>query len=210
MSLRVLIALALILLASGLTACRGAEGHGAPTGDEPEAAHAGHARTPPEAAPAALGSSLYALGSTWTDQNGREVELEELAGRPRVVALLYTHCTFSCPRIMARMKQLEARSAEEVGFVVVSLDPERDTPGRLAEFARTTHLDPDRWTLLTGPDARVREISVLLGVPYRTLPDGEVAHANVLTLLDEDGVIVDRVEGLDGDLEPLARRLEGG
>jgi protein SCO1/2 len=216
MNPRLLTALGLLVLAPALATCGGpdpahAEGsdpsHAPPAG---EAGHAGHERALSGGEPAAGDASIYTLGSTWTDQTGREVELGELAGRPRVVALLYTRCTFSCPRIMARMKHLEARAGDEVGFVVVSLDPDRDTPERLAEFAGDMRLDPERWTLLTGPAARVREISVLLGVPYRTLPDGEVAHANVLTLLDEEGVIVERVEGLDGDLEPLARRLGGG
>ncbi|NIQ52455.1 MAG: SCO family protein, partial [Gammaproteobacteria bacterium] len=55
-----------------------------------------------------------------------------LAGRVRVVAMVYTSCAYACPRIMLDMKRIEAELGpeyrEDVGFVIVSIDPERDTP----------------------------------------------------------------------------------
>lgn len=190
---RVAVALAVAL---ALTACGPSAGPSAAPG-----ASSG------EAVPAPAGrASLYELPGSWTDQTGAEISLEALAGRPQVVAFVYTSCAFACPRIVARMKRLEAADPD-VGLVLVSIDPERDTPERLGRFAESSRLDPDRWTLLNGNDRRILELSVLLDVPWRATGGGDFAHANVLTLLDAEGVPAVRVEGLESDLSPLLGAL---
>jgi protein SCO1/2 len=148
--------------------------------------------------------SLYDLPGEWRDPSGAPLRLADLAGRPRVVALVYTSCHATCPIILRDLKVIEAglpaERRGEVGFVLVSLDPERDTPGRLAEWGAAAALDPARWTLLSGSEREVRALAVALGVSYQALPSGEVAHTNVVTVLDEDGRIAHRRVGLD---EPL-------
>jgi protein SCO1/2 len=144
--------------------------------------------------------SLYDLPSVWRDQRGDSVRLADLAGRVRVVAMIYTSCTATCPLIVADLKAIEAALPPErrdgVGFVLVSIDPERDTPGRLAEWARQTRLDPARWTLLAGDDAAVRELAASIDVRYQAQPDGELAHTNGVTVLDRTGAIAHRQVGL--------------
>ena len=151
-------------------------------------------------APAVAGDhySLYDLGSTWRDQAGASRTLDALRGRPRVVAMVYTHCAASCPLTVAEMKRIARETPAAVGLVLVSLDPERDTPGRLAQYATDLGLAPDRWTLLSGPDDRVRELAASLGVRYRRTSPEELAHSNMLTLLDSTGAIVRQQQGLDG------------
>jgi len=183
--------LAAALLASGalLTGCTPQ-----PAGDAGAAA-AGTA----VAAPASE-YSLYDLPSAWRDQRGDSVRLPDLAGKVRVVAMVYTNCQATCPLIVAELKRVEGALAPEqrdgVGFVLVSLDPERDTPGRLAAWAAQTRLDPARWTLLAGDDDAVRELAASLDVRYQPQPDGELAHTNALTVLDRAGGIAHRQPGL--------------
>jgi len=152
------------------------------------------------------GRSIYRLPGTWLDQDGRSLELRDLAGRAQVVALIYTDCSYACPALLARMKRIETALEEEVaggfGLTLVSIDPERDRPERLKGFAKHNGLAPERWTLLNGGDEAIRALSVLLDVPYRATGEGDFAHANVITVLDPGGVVVGRVEGLGADLEP--------
>ncbi|HSM07225.1 MAG TPA: SCO family protein [Longimicrobiales bacterium] len=156
------------------------------------------------------GRSVYVLPGEWRDQSGASLTLAALAGRPRVVAFVYTSCAHACPRIVARMKQIETQAARSgIGLVLVSIDPERDTPERLARYAESMRMDPERWTLLNGPDHRILELSVLLDVPWFATGDGEFGHANVLTLLDRDGVVRARVEGLESELTPILDALAG-
>lgn len=156
--------------------------------------------------------SVYHVESTWTDQHGTERALRSLAGRVQVTAMVYTSCAYACPRIMMDMKRVEAELgpeyADDVSFLIVSIDPERDTPERLAEFAAGSRLDPDRWTLLNGSGGDIRELAVLLGVQYRRTDPGEWVHSNVITILDRDGVVVHRQLGLGADPAPTLEAIQ--
>lgn len=193
------IGLATLLLGCGADAPAPDQGPATATAPAVESSHAGHGGELAPDAPA--GHSLYHLESEWRDQHGRARTLGELGGRALVVAMVYTHCGYACPRILMDMKRIEGElgGRADVGFVFVSLDPERDTPERLGEYARSAALDSARWTLLTAPDGEVRELAALLGVRYRRTPDGEFEHSNVITVLDASGVVVHRQEGLGQD-----------
>lgn len=175
----------------------------------------------PQAAPDALPGlperaeasdfSVYELDTPWRDQDGRERTLASLGGKVRVVAMIYTHCSHTCPLIVDDLKRMERAlppaDRERAGFVLVSLDPARDTPERLEEWAEhTAHLDPARWTLLTGGEDGVRELAALLGIRYRPEAGEEISHSNAYLVLDPRGRIVYRHDGWAGELdEPLAR-----
>ena len=194
-----LAALPLVLAAlAGASACAGREAHAARASDS----------TRPAAEAAEGGYSLYDLPSAWRDQRGAAVRLPSLAGRVRVVAMVYTSCHATCPLIVGDLKRIEASlpadRRDDVGFVLVSLDPARDTPGRLAEWAERTRLDPARWTLLNGDADAVRELAAALGVRYQPQaragggPDGgtDLAHTNVITVLDAAGAVAHQQLGL--------------
>ncbi len=150
-------------------------------------------------APAADGFSVYELDARFRDQTGRERTLASLGGRVQVVAMVYTHCSHTCPRILIELKRIEAALGDDepVGFTLISLDPERDTPARLAEFASSTRLHPERWTLLTSDENTVRETAALLGIRYRRETSAEYSHSNSYLVLDAAGRIVHRQTGLD-------------
>jgi protein SCO1/2 len=192
-----------LLATLALAACGGqSEAAPAAEGDHPD--HAVTAAHDAALAPAdPTEYSLYQVESKWTDQHGEERELESLAGRVQVVAMVYTSCAHACPRLLADMKRIEGEVEQSdpgrVGFVFVTIDPERDTPDRLATYAHATRLGPDAWTLLTAPEPDTRELAALLGVRYHQEPDGEYTHSNLITVLDPEGVVVHRQEGLGAD-----------
>src|SRR5690606_24501910 len=75
--------------------------------------------------------SLYQLESKWTSDVGREIRLGVLRGKPQVVVMFFATCEFACPILLHDMKRLEAALAEktrdEVGFILVTFDSQRDT-----------------------------------------------------------------------------------
>jgi protein SCO1/2 len=77
----------------------------------------------------------------------------------------------------------------------VSLDPARDDVERLAGYAAERALDPSRWTLLTGSDADVRDLAATLDVRYRRVTPEDLAHSNLITLLDGEGRVVRQASG---------------
>jgi protein SCO1/2 len=160
---------------------------------------------------AAADFSVYELDARWRDQDGRDRVPGSLRGRVQVVAMVYTNCTHTCPAIVAELKRLEAAldPAERgrVGFVLVSLDPERDTPAQLKAFATSMRLDASAWTLLTGDADSVREMAALLGIRYRAEADAQISHSNTYLVLDTDGRIVHRQDGVGSGTGPALARI---
>ena len=147
--------------------------------------------------------SIFELGSRWKDQHGRDVTIEDVSGKATVVALIYTSCTHTCPLIVGALKRIESGVREhqqDVRFLLVSIDPDRDTPNRLAQWAADTRLDESRWTLLSGSNADIRQLAVTLDVRYQVQQDGEIAHTNGFSVIDRNGHVV-HVQGGYSDVE---------
>jgi len=92
-----------------------------------------------------------------TDRTGREVGPEDLAGAPWVADLIFTRCVLACPLMTAKMAELDAElpragadgGGPAVRLVSITVDPEHDTPERLADYAERFDAS-DRWLFLTG------------------------------------------------------------
>ena len=155
--------------------------------------------------------SLYHIDSRWTSDVGREVPLGVLRGRPQLVAMIYTSCEFACPIIVNDLRRitaaLPADRRSSIGVLLLSIDPDRDTPERLAQFRNRMSLPIDTWTLLRGAADDVREVAALLGVNYRKDSRGQYAHSNLITLLDADGEVVFQQAGLNQGVEPILERI---
>lgn len=174
--------------------------------DKPAKAH-----TTLEAGPARMGLSLYQLDTRLTDQDGKAVKLGDYRGQPVIISMFYGTCPYACPLLMSRIKRLEAALAPEVRaqvrVVLVSLDPEHDTPESLKKLAKAHGLDEARWRLLRTEEEYVPEVAAVLGIKYRPLREGGMNHSSVLTLLDRDGVMELRVEGPEASTDGLVARL---
>ena len=179
----------------------------------PPAAAQEHRHEAMEAAPP-RGDSVYALSASLVDQRGRTVGLDLFRGHPVLVSMFYASCPDACPLLIADLQRMERelppRIKADLRIVLVSLDPERDTPDALQALARARQVDESRWRLLRAPAETVRDIAALLGVKYRRLPDGSFNHSSVITLLDPDGAIVARDDAIGGPHEALLRGLRGG
>jgi len=73
---------------------------------------------------------------TLTDQHGQPFRLSDQRGKVVLLFFGYTHCPDVCPTTLARWKQIYdalGENAERVRFVFITVDPERDTPGRLQQ-----------------------------------------------------------------------------
>ncbi len=141
--------------------------------------------------------SVYALDSAWQDGQGQQRKFSALEGRVRVLAMGYTSCQYACPRILADMRAIErglGSAAEQVAFTFVSFDSLKDTPAHLKTFQAKQRLP--HWTFLTSDEDSVLELSVLLGVKFQKLPDGNFAHSNTIFVIGADGRILHRQESL--------------
>jgi protein SCO1 len=156
--------------------------------------------------------SIYHVSSTWKDQHGNSVDFDVLRGKVQVLAMVYTYCEFACPRILADMKRIEndltRETRQHTNFVIVSIDPQRDSPERLLEFADANNLSSDSWTLLNGSDGDILEIAALLGVRYKRISDTDFTHSNMISVLNREGEIVHQSKQLSDNQTDIIRAIE--
>ena len=146
-------------------------------------------------------TSIYHLDSTWLDAHEQQVKITDLAGHLRIVAMLFTSCPGACPMTIQDIQHIRsllptaARAA--VMVTVFSFDPERDTPEKLLAFKNKMKLEKDVWTLLTPEQpADVTALAAALGVRFKKLESGDFIHSNIIFLLDKQGEVVAKQEGL--------------
>lgn len=149
--------------------------------------------------------SVYHLPSTWTTQNNEKIELKDLQGNVLVMVMIYTSCKAACPRLVADMRNIEKQVAEKdldkVKFIMVSIDPETDTPGRLKKFSEENLMTDDHWMFLRGTPEDTREFAAVLAVSYKKISPIDFSHSNIISVFDEEGVLVHQQEGLGVDNE---------
>ncbi|HXR83027.1 MAG TPA: SCO family protein [Hanamia sp.] len=145
--------------------------------------------------------SIYQLPDTFQTQDKKLVTLASFAGKPTIVGMIFTHCTYACPRLTADIKNIEQDLKSEKGkvnYLLVSFDSERDFPDQLKKFADASGLDKN-WTLLHGSESAVRTLSVLLNVQFEKDAEGNFSHSNIISVLDKQGNLVFQKEGLGED-----------
>lgn len=152
------------------------------------------------------GDSLYQLQASLADQAGRTQTWRGLRGKPRIVTMFYSSCPYMCPLIIESGKAIDRAltpaERSRLGFVMVSLDPGRDTPKALSALAAKRGIDTKRWLLLRPAAKDVRPIAGVLGVRFRALADGEFNHTSVLVLLDPEGRELARTETIGSKPDP--------
>lgn len=154
--------------------------------------------------------SIYQIDNEWFNQDAKKIKLSSLQGKKQIVALIYTHCLHTCPIIVASMQLLEKQlnNSEEYGFLLVSLTPSSDTPKVLKEFAIKRKLNLDSWNLLTANDKQVRRLAMAMNIKYKPSSEEEVAHSNIITVLDEQGLILFQVPGNTSGIKEAQQKLE--
>lgn len=153
--------------------------------------------------------SIYNLKSDLIDKDGKAKALEAFRGQPVIISMAYTSCTYTCPLIVAQMQQIEKALVDagktNVQFILVSFDPQKDTPKVLADFAAKKKLST-RWSLLTShSDKEPREIANLLGIKYKKVEGGDYDHSFVISVLDKEGVVRGKQVGASGDPKELIK-----
>lgn len=133
-----------------------------------------------------------------TDHTGQKLAIDELKGRVVLVTAIYTSCHTACPAIIMQAKQaiaeLSAEQQEQLTVVAITLDPENDTPKRLAMAAKAHQIDVPMWHLMAGDPAEVNRVLDELNVSRRRDPKtGMIQHSNLFALVDRSGKIAYRL-----------------
>lgn len=144
--------------------------------------------------------SIYNLPDKWTNQNGENIELKDYKGNVLVMVMIYTSCKAACPRLVADMRNIEQqisnKQKENVKFILVSIDPEVDTPERLKEFSIENEMTNNHWVFLRSNEDQTREFAAVLAVNYKKISPIDFSHSNIISVFNKEGEMVYQQEGL--------------
>ncbi|TVR23400.1 MAG: SCO family protein [Anaerolineaceae bacterium] len=133
---------------------------------------------------------------TFVAQTGEPLSLSDLSGRYVLLAFGYTHCPDVCPATLLEFRQIKRQLgdlADDVAFVFVSVDPERDTPELLARYM--ARYDPD-FIGLSGDEEGLQTIAPQFGLFWDIREDTSsragyiVDHTASRYLLDTQGQLI--------------------
>ena len=131
-----------------------------------------------------------------------------IKGHITVIGFIYTHCPDICPmttnNIYLTEKKLKEQGINNVKFVEVSFDPERDTPSVLRAFADIRGISFEKWMLLTGKDSIIKDLLKRFDVmavktDEQRDEDGELTysmmHTDRISLIDDKGILRKNYKG---------------
>jgi protein SCO1/2 len=131
---------------------------------------------------------------TLTSVNG-DVSLSDFRGKYVLIYFGYIFCPDICPATLANVGQalrsMSESQAEDVQLLMISLDPERDTPEKLAEYV--AHFHPS-FIGVTGSQEQLAEVTSLYGIFYEKHVGSAASgylidHTASLLVIDREGYL---------------------
>lgn len=164
----------------------------------------------------ALAVSQAVIGSAignhqFTNTHGQTVALDQYAGKPLVISLIFTSCYHICPATTQHLAKVVRKARAVLGddsFHVVTLgfDAPNDTPDAMRVFAAQQSVNLKDWDFLSGEQTAIDALASELGFQYYPTPSG-FDHLIQSTIVDADGRIFRQVYGVQFDtphlIEPL-------
>lgn len=121
---------------------------------------------------------------TLTERSGKKFDSAEMAGKVWAASFFFADCPGECHQQNLAIAQIAKEFGPEgVTFVSVTCNPERDTPERMREYARTYTKSPNEWLFLTGELDYIRRV----GAEFFGVAVDKNTHGSRLILVDKWG-----------------------
>jgi protein SCO1/2 len=133
----------------------------------------------------------------FTNQEGKMITNDFMAGKIAVVDFFFTNCTSICPMLSSQMSRLQHSVKSEnldnqVVFLSHTVDPKNDTPQVLKAYADRMEADYSNWNFVTGNEEDIywqaKEGYKLTAFPSDTAQGG-FFHTDQIALIDQEGKI---------------------
>jgi protein SCO1 len=120
------------------------------------------------------------------ERDGRRITLSDLKGKVWIVNFIYTNCPDTCPIQSAQMRQFqdEFQNESDLRLVSITVDPKRDTPEVLSEYAKRFSADAARWLFLTGEKETIHNFAQegfhlgAVEIPREKRPESGATHTH--------------------------------
>jgi protein SCO1/2 len=166
---------------------------------------------------AALAASQAAIGQplgdyTFRNTDGQSFRLQELAGKPMIVSMIYTSCHHICPMITRNLEEKvaiarEAFGADKFSVVSIGFDWRVDTAEQMRMYASSRGIDQTNWHFLSGDAQSIEAIASDLGFAFAASAKG-FDHLSQTTVVDANGSVYRQVYGQDFDAPALVEPLK--
>lgn len=130
---------------------------------------------------------------TMTDQDGKPVAVNELEGKWSLLFLGYTFCPDICPTTLAQLRQIKSElppeAVSKLQIILVSVDPNRDTPKQLKQYLG--YFDPQFQGLTPTSVDDIQKLANAVSIPFipadTSKPNYTVDHSGNLAVIGPDG-----------------------
>ncbi len=137
---------------------------------------------------ASLKEKLMQSSVTWTDEQNQAHHLSDWKSQPLVVSAFYTECKKTCPMVtLAKLKEIQTTldaKGIKAEFLLVTLNPETDTPETLLKFKKNQNIDHSNWHFLRATDAETRAFAKTLGFGDYWTMDDHIVHNFKISYFD--------------------------
>ncbi|MDP9229324.1 MAG: SCO family protein [Bacteroidota bacterium] len=137
-----------------------------------------------------LGSDQHTISDfKMTNQQGRIITIKDWKGKIVVADFFFTHCPGICPKITRNLKIVQQSFMNDGQLQInsFSVDPEKDSVGRLSFYASQFNIKNDNWNLLTGSKKDIYRLARKSFLVVATDGDGgpnDFIHSDKLVLVD--------------------------
>lgn len=155
-------------------------------------------------------AGLYDLQTPLTDEFGKKFSLSQMKGQTTIISMAYTSCKGSCPVIIQKMKVLNQeflKKGKKFNFLIVTFDPETDTPAVLHEYRNKTDFHDDNFIFLHSTPKETRKFSMHVGIRYSKDTDGSIMHDNKITAVSKTGKVIAEQDNLNQSFEEFIKRV---
>ena len=157
----------------------------------------------------------YVQPFRFTNQDGKPVTEQDLAGRVYVTEYFFTTCPNICPMLNNNMKKVYEQFKGQEGFLIVShtCNPETDSASVLKKYADSMKVDTRQWIFLTGRKDSLyntARVSYMLDDPKNNLTniEDQFMHTQFFALVDRNGKVRKIYDGLkDKEVELLIKDI---
>ena len=149
---------------------------------------------------------------TLTNYDDKRVALKQLRGKALAITFIFASCADTCPLLTAEMAGIQNRLGKDFGskvnFILITVDPDRDTPEVLKRYAGAHKANSPGWFFLTGTTAEIRDVAKRYGIYYKKMPRGDVDHTFLTSLVDQSGTIRVQYMGVRFNPDEMLRDLQ--
>lgn len=145
-------------------------------------------------------ASIFQLNSDWENQDGEFMKLVDLQGKTLVMVMIYTSCKTACPQLTGAMSEIEKSLGKydpsKIRLVLVSIDPEVDTPAQMKNYLKINEFKGEQWLFLRGSQEATREFANVLSMKYKQISPVDFSHSNIISVISNKGILTYQKEGL--------------